>query len=115
MGKKKKKRISTDGFIYSTDPDFEFESEEEEAELLDPEDQYLEVRRDRKQRKGKVVTLVEGFEGPEDAIKALAKELKSHCGTGGSAKDGEIIVQGDFVDKVAQKLQSSGYNVKKIG
>lgn len=115
MGKKKKKRISTDGMVYSTDPDFDFEEEEEFEEDLDPNEQHLVVRRDKKQRKGKVVTLVQGFEGSSDSLKQLAQSLKTHCGTGGSAKDGEIIIQGNLVDKVYSYLLLSGYNVKKIG
>jgi translation initiation factor 1 len=115
MGKKNKKRVSTDGFIYSTDPDFEFDDESETEEIVNPEDQFLVIRKDKKQRKGKVVTLIEGFEGPEDELKTLAKELKSFCGSGGSAKNREILIQGDFLDKIYQKLANSGYNVKKIG
>lgn len=115
MGKKKKKRIDTDGLIYSTDPDFDFDDEDTEQASLEPSEQYLVVRRDKKQRKGKVVTLIEGFEGPEDDLKSLAKELKNFCGSGGSAKNGEILIQGDFTDKIHNKLSNSGYNVKKIG
>jgi translation initiation factor 1 len=115
MGKKKKKRIATDGMVYSTDPEFAFETEGENEEKIDIDSQLLTLRRDRKQRKGKVVTLIEGFVGPEDDLKDLAKELKTHCGSGGSAKHGEILIQGDFLDKISEKLKNSGYKVKKIG
>ena len=86
-----------------------------EEETLDAGDQLLYVSIDRKQRKGKEVTLVEGFVGTEDDLKDLAKTLKSKCGTGGSAKDGEIIIQGNKKDKVADLLDDMGYRVKKKG
>lgn len=115
MGKKKKKKIATNGMVYSTDPDFDYDNDEDSQESLAAEDQYLVVKKDKKQRRGKIVTLVLDYEGPEDDLKNLAKELKSLCGTGGSAKDGEIIIQGDFLEKIYQHLTRSGYNVKKIG
>jgi translation initiation factor 1 len=118
MGKKKKKRIQTDGIMFSTDPDFDFDSvngDEDEFESLKPSDQHLVIRKDKKHRKGKLVILIEGFEGSEIEMKLLAKELKGHCGTGGSAKDGEILIQGDFLQKINDYLIRSGYNVKKIG
>ncbi len=108
---KKKKFI-----VYSTNPDFEFNSDEaEETETLSPNEQLLYVSIDRKQRGGKEVTLVEGFVGSEDDLKDLAKLLKSKCGVGGSAKEGEIIVQGSFKDKVHDLLVAEGYKVKKKG
>lgn len=110
---KKKERTN---IVYSTNPDFHFNSEEEnEMETLPKNEQLLYVSIDRKQRGGKEVTLVEGFVGTDDDLKDLAKELKSKCGVGGSAKDGEIIVQGSFKDKVADLLTSAGYKVKKKG
>lgn len=110
---KKKERIN---MVYSTNPDFQFNSEEEnEMETLPKNEQLLYVSIDRKQRGGKEVTLVEGFVGTDDDLKDLAKELKSKCGVGGSAKDGEIIVQGSFKDKVADLLTNAGYKVKKKG
>ena len=108
---KKKKFI-----VYSTNPDFQFNSDEaEETETLSPNEQLLYVSIDRKQRGGKEVTLVEGFVGSDDDLKDLAKLLKSKCGVGGSAKDGEIIVQGSFKDKVHDLLVAEGYKVKKKG
>ncbi len=100
------------GLVFSTDPDLIPEQDDAEESLL-PEDQRLKVYIDKKQRKGKVVTIVEGFEGTEDDLKSLAKVLKSHCGAGGSAKDGLIIVQGSFVDKISNRLRSYGYHVGK--
>jgi translation initiation factor 1 len=104
------------GFVYSTDPDFKFEEEgEPAAETLLPAKQKLKVRLDTKQRGGKAVTLVEGFVGTEDDAASLGKSLKNTCGTGGSAKAGEILVQGDQRDKVLQWLLKNGYqNSKKI-
>lgn len=108
---KKKKFI-----VYSTNPDFQFNSDEDEAtETLSPNEQLLYVSIDRKQRGGKEVTLVEGFVGSDDDLKDLAKLLKSKCGVGGSAKDGEIIIQGNFKDKVHDLLVAEGYKVKKKG
>ncbi|MDB5253133.1 MAG: family translation initiation factor [Flaviaesturariibacter sp.] len=104
------------GFVYSTDPGFRFEEEESPvAETLPPAKQKLRVRLDTKQRGGKAVTLVEGFVGTEEDAAALGKSLKNTCGTGGSAKDGEILVQGDQRDKVLQWLLKNGYlNSRKV-
>ncbi len=99
--------------VYSTNPDFNYEYDmEEEQDTLLPQEQKLKVRKDTKKRKGKVVTLVEGFIGTEDDLKDLGKILKSKCGTGGSAKDGEIIIQGDLVQKVKDILLGLDYKVK---
>ncbi len=99
--------------VYSTNPDFNYEYDmEEEQDTLPPQEQKLKVRKDTKKRKGKVVTLVEGFIGTEDDLKDLGKTLKNKCGTGGSAKDGEVIIQGDLVQKVKDILLQLGYNVK---
>lgn len=104
------------GAVYSTDPDYDFEYDgEEEQVTLPPKDQLLYVSIDRKKRKGKEVTLVENFVGLESDLKALAKMLKSKCGAGGSAKDGEILVQGNFKSKVAEVLSKEGYKVKLKG
>ncbi len=113
MAKKKKNKVNV---VYSTNPDFGFEFDEDETqETLPPEDQTLYVSIDRKQRKGKEVTLVEGFVGDPDDLKDLGKMLKSKCGVGGSAKDGEIIIQGNVRDKVCDLLEKEGYSVKKKG
>lgn len=114
MSKKNKPDIR--GFVYSTDPNFSFEREQSAAETLAPAQQKLRVRLDTKQRAGKAVTLVDGFIGKEEDLEELGKRLKSFCGTGGSAKDGEIIVQGDQREKVLQWLLKNGYtNSKKSG
>ena len=102
------------GMVYSTNPDFHFEtSAEEEAETLPPNQQKLRVKIDRSHRGGKTVTLITGFVGTEEDLKALAKWLKSKCGVGGSAKDGEILVQGDFKAKVTELLLKEGYTQTK--
>jgi len=102
--------------IYSTDPDFSYDyGHDEQEETLSPGRQDLRVWLDRKQRKGKVVTLIRGFSGRDEDLKVLAKLLKTKCGAGGSAKDGEIIIQGDFRDKVLDILRKEGYNAKKAG
>lgn len=114
MGKKQK-RLS-DGIVYSTNPDFKTEEEfKENAASLPPSQQDLRIWLDKKQRAGKAVTLVTGFAGSESDLQDLAKILKTRCGVGGSAKDGEILVQGDHRDKVLQILLSLGYKAKKAG
>ncbi len=103
------------GVVFSTNPDFNYENEDEEVEeTLPPEKQKLKVSIDRKRRKGKTVTLVEDFVGTEDDLKDLAKMLKTKCGVGGSAKEGEIVIQGDFKQKVAELLKAEGYKVKVV-
>lgn len=101
--------------VYSTNPDFEYDDEEQELETLPPEEQLLYVSIDRKKRKGKEVTLIEGFEGTDDDLKTLAKVLKSSCGVGGTAKDGEILIQGNFRDKIMDILAEKGYKTKRKG
>ena len=104
------------GVVYSTNPDFKFENNNEERkETLPPSQQDLRVSLDRKKRKGKSVTLVTGFEGDEQDLKALGKLLKSKCGVGGTAKDGDILIQGDFCNKIIEILKSEGYKVKRSG
>ncbi|MFI3289052.1 MAG: translation initiation factor [Rikenellaceae bacterium] len=104
------------GMVYSTNPDFDYSSSEDEAtETIAPSKQDLRVWLDRKQRGGKVATLVCGFRGAESELKELARTLKSKCGVGGAAKDGEIIIQGDHRDKVVDLLLKAGYKCKKAG
>ena len=104
------------GMVYSTNPDFEYQTSEEEVQqTLPPQQQNLRVWLDRKQRGGKVVTLVKGFVGTDDDLADLGRMLKSKCGVGGSAKDGEIIVQGDHRDRVVELLTAAGYKCKKAG
>ena len=111
MSRKKLKNV-----VYSTNPDFNYEFDEDrEDETLNPEDQLLYVSIDRKKRAGKEVTLVEGFVGEKDDLKALEKKLKSTCGVGGTSKDGQILIQGNFRDKVASVLEKDGYKVRKKG
>lgn len=100
--------------VYSTNPDFNYEmDDEEEQATLQPSQQRLRVQLGRKNRGGKVVTLITGFVGTEDDLKELGKFLKSKCGVGGSAKDGEVIVQGDFKQKVLELLKKEGYTQTK--
>ena len=104
------------GMVYSTNPDFKYETgEESEAETLPPQQQDLRVWLDRKQRAGKVVTLVKGFVGRDEDLQTLARLLKTKCGVGGAAKDGEILIQGDHRDRVVEILTRSGYRCKKAG
>jgi len=111
MAKKNKVNV-----VYSTNPDFNFDYDEDEnEETLSPGEQSLYVSIDRKQRKGKEVTLVEGFVGDPEDLKDLGKMLKSKCGVGGSVKDGEILIQGNVRDKVYDLLVKEGYSVKKKG
>ena len=111
MGKRKKNKI---GVMYSTNPNYDLEFEQEE-ETLTPENLYLEVWIDKKHRGGKVATLVKGFVGSESDLKGLGKLLKSKCGVGGSAKDGEIIIQGNMRERVMEILEKEGYNYKRVG
>lgn len=115
MSKKNKK--DRRGIVFSTDPDFEYNYDDSnEEETMEPDKQNLRVLIDRKKRKGKEVTLVTGFVGTEDDLKDLGKFLKTKCGVGGSAKDGEIIVQGNHRDKVVDLLIGKGYKkTKKSG
>lgn len=112
----KKTKPDARGFIFSTDPNFRFEPEDEpELVTLVPAQQKLRIRLDAKQRGGKAVTLVTGFTGAETDLNELGKKLKNFCGTGGSVKDGEAIIQGDQRDKVLQWLIKNGFiNTKKV-
>lgn len=110
MGKKNK-RI---GVVFSTDPDYNYTNEEEETqETLPNQQQVLRVQIDRKQRRGKEVTLITGFKGSKDGLKDLGKFLKSKCGVGGSVKNGEIIIQGNHKTKIIDLLKGEGYTQTK--
>ncbi|HRN58102.1 MAG TPA: translation initiation factor [Agriterribacter sp.] len=97
------------GYVFSTDPSFPFEEESAAIGTLPPAQQPLRIILDTKRRAGKTVTVVYGFKGSSEDMEALGKQLKGYCGTGGSVKNGEIIVQGDQRDKVLQWLQKNGY------
>lgn len=113
MGKDWKDRLGT---VYSTNPEFTFnEGEDENQQTLPKKEQILYISLDKKNRKGKAVSLVEGFIGKEVDLKDLGKLLKSKCGVGGAVKDGEILIQGDFRDKIVKLLQADGYQVKRKG
>lgn len=116
MAKKSKRDKGRSGVVYSTNNDFSYQYDDDsDEETLEPGNQNLKVMLDKKSRGGKQVTLVDGFVGTEDDLKDLGKLLKSKCGVGGSAKNGEILVQGDLRDKVLQILQSEGYRAKRVG
>ena len=100
--------------VYSTNPDYNYEMDDDEEQVtLERSQQNLRVQLDRKNRGGKVVTLITGFVGTENDLKDLGKLLKTKCGVGGSAKDGEIIVQGDFKQKIVELLKKEGYTKTK--
>ncbi len=113
MAKKSNDKI---GVVYSTDENFQFQFDgNEEQDTLPPQQQNLKVTLDKKSRGGKKVTLVTGFVGRNEDLESLGKLLKNKCGVGGSAKDGEIIIQGDFVQRLLEILIKEGYKAKKIG
>ena len=110
MGKKDKNRS---GVVYSTNPDFEYQSvHDDEQETLPPSKQNLFIYLDIRQRAGKAVTIIENFTGKQEDLDALAKTLKTKCGVGGSVKDRLIILQGDFRQKAGQLLNQLGYKTK---
>ncbi|TAH42956.1 MAG: translation initiation factor [Bacteroidetes bacterium] len=113
MSKKSKEK---DGVVYSTNPDFTYQNKPLQGTVtLSPAQQDLRVGLDKKNRGGKVVTIVTGFLGKDADIEKLGKELKSKCGVGGAVKDGDILVQGDHRDRVLKILLESGYRAKKSG
>ncbi len=96
--------------VYSTNPDFKFETDNDIIEeVLPKQQQILRIFTEKRNRGGKTVTVIKGFVGPENELKELAKYLKRYCGTGGSVKDGEIIIQGEFKQKLKVKLKEEGY------
>lgn len=113
MSNKIKDRVN---IVYSTNPDFKYETEQDsEVDTLPKNQQNLKVMLDKKQRAGKMVSLITGFVGSTNDLEALGKLLKTKCGVGGTVKDGEILIQGDFRDKILQLLLSEGYKAKKAG
>lgn len=113
MSKKIKSFSGLGGLVYSTDPNFKVEETHTERETLPAAKQPLRIRLDTKHRAGKAVTLITGFEGKDTDAEDLGKKIKTFCGTGGSVKDGEIIVQGDNREKIMQWLQKNGYAAAK--
>ena len=112
----KKNKKNRQGIVYSTSDDFEYDYDDNlEEETLPPAEQQLKVQLDKKARGGKQISLISGFVGSQDDLKDLAKVLKSKCGVGGSAKDGEILIQGDFREKIVEVLKKEGYKAKKVG
>lgn len=110
----KKNKNNRKGMIYSTNPNFEFEYDNEEMDTIANNQQNLKVCID-KHRSGKIAVILKGFVGNTDDLKALSKILKARCGVGGSTKNGEIIIQGDIRDKVMDILTKEGYNYKRVG
>jgi translation initiation factor 1 len=116
MTKKGKGLESLGGLIYSTDPDWSYTPETaEDTATLPPQQQQLKVYLDRKQRGGKEVSLITGFVGLTTDLEALGKTLKSKCGVGGTVKEGEIIIQGNFADRLVALLIQMGYKAKRAG
>jgi translation initiation factor 1 len=115
MAKKKLSDLSDlGGFVFSTNDSFDL-NQNEKQETIAPQEQRLEATFSNKGRGGKTVTVIKGFEGSDEDLKALGKKLKTKCGVGGSIKEGEIIIQGKFRDKIMEILKAAGYNVKRVG
>jgi translation initiation factor 1 len=112
-----KKKNNHNGFVYSTDPHFNWDADDsDEKESVPPEKQKIQVRLETKHRAGKAVTAILGFQGTIEEEEQLVRQLKNHCGTGGSSKDGELIIQGDQRERVVQWLQKNGFALaKRIG
>jgi len=115
MAKKLTSLNDLGGFVFSTNKDFDLGNDEAANETLPPGKQRLEAHLDKKNRGGKIATIIKGFNGDEEDLKALGKMLKTKCGVGGGVKDNEIIIQGNFRDKIIEILKSEGYNVKRVG
>lgn len=111
MNKKKNKKK---GIMYSTNPDFEYEYENDYIENLQPKEQNLKICID-KHRGGKIAVIIKGFIGDDDNLNSLSRMLKNRCGVGGTAKNGEIIIQGNIREKVMEILKKEGYNYKRVG
>ena len=112
MSKNKKLK----GVVYSTNPDYNYKyDEKEEMKTLIPSQQFLKIEFEKKHRGGKTVSLVRGFVGNSDDLEQLGKLLKSKCGTGGSVKEGEIIIQGDKREQMIKILNDLGYKTKRVG
>lgn len=103
------------GFVFSTNSDFKIENEEDTIETLPANQQKLEAHLDKKNRAGKIATIIKGFQGTDEDLKIFAKELKTLCGVGGSQKDGEVIIQGNFRDKIIAHLSTKGFKIKRVG
>lgn len=117
MAKKEQNWKERLGVVFSTDPDYEYKQQSgEETETPPPNQQMLRVMLDKKNRKGKAVTLIIGYEGATEDLEALGKWLKQQCGVGGSVKEGNILLQGDHRDRVVELLEKEGYgDVKRSG
>jgi translation initiation factor 1 len=113
---REKNKKGREGVVFSTNRDFEYQYEhQQQTQTLPPQQQNLKVMLDKKARAGKQVTLVTGFIGQEEDLKELGKLIKNKCGVGGSTKDGQVVIQGDFRDKILQLLLAAGYKAKKAG